>query len=105
MLMIPDKKCKWCKYMSCSDNPWRAYVVNGKYKIDIYVNDSKDNTINNFIVNGIRIANSDYLNRGVTRKYSGIIEVTDNIIIISTECITNCDYARSKMNVITLTKL
>ena len=105
MLMIPDKKCKWCKYISCSDNPWRAYVVNAKYKIDIYVNDSKDNTINNFIVNGLRIANSDYLKRGVTRKYSGIIDVTDNIIIISTECITNCDYARSKMNIITLTKL
>ena len=72
--------------------------------MEIYVSDYEDNTVNNFVVNGIRIANSDYLGRGTSRKYSGIIEVYDGILLISTERIKNCDYARSKMNVVTITK-
>lgn len=103
--MIPNKKCVWCSKMNCEDTVFGVYVGEGKYLVKIFVNDKEGNTIENIVINGKRAASSVFVPKGKTMLFSNEVETDEKgLIIISSECETNCEYAVSKINIIEIIK-
>ena len=104
--MIPNKKCVWCSKMNCEDTVFGVYVGEGKYLVKVFVNDKEGNTIENIVINGKRAASSVFVPKGKTMLFSNEVETDEKgLIIISSECETNCEYAVSKMNIIEIVKI
>lgn len=102
----PSPKSKFCNKPNpdvlCDNITWSVKVGHGKFNVKIYVGDPKANTRIDLKVNDDYIVKDRTLGSGNLEIFEGAYDSVNEYITVSSVCLSNCEYAMSKMNMIEL---
>jgi len=100
----PSPKSKFCARPSpdvmCDKVSWSAKVGHGKFSVKLYVGDPQANIRIDLKVNDEFVVKGQTIPKGQLKVYEGTYNAINEFITISSECVNDCEYAMSKLNMV-----
>jgi len=98
----PSPKSKFCTKPNpdviCENITWSVKAGNGKFNIKLYVQDVESNTRLDLKVNDQYFAQEKTVTKGKLEVFEGVVESDSGYLTVSSECVNNCEFAMSKLN-------
>jgi len=88
----------------CEPVSFTIYTGEGRFKVKVFSGDPIFDSTFNLTINGKVIINNQKIAKNTIFNHQEVIEARNGLIIFTSECFTDCDYAISKLNAIEIKK-
>jgi hypothetical protein len=100
----PSPTSKFCNRPNpqtiCEPVTYAIWVGKGKFKVNLFIGDIKHDIKADFTINGKVILKNEKIIKGELRIFVTEIDSLNEFILITSECIEDCNNAQSKLNAI-----